>query len=135
MIDTSVLCAGVSSTYKVQIPQINTGMMRYYLVEYAFKLKHWKGRKVLFVGHNNSYSIYGNMAVQNKVVDYEIVFSYNNKEYGVFCEGKSLFTFNEANKPETEIEFSNIDELLGIDVQGKSLCEIITEVEVLHRNV
>lgn len=65
----------------------------------------------------------------------EIVFSYNNKEYGVFCEGKSLFTFNEANKPETEIEFSNIDELLGTDVQGKSLCEIITEVEVLHRNV
>lgn len=52
----------------------------------------------------------------------EIVFSYNNKEYGVFCEGKSLFTFNEANKPETEIEFSNIDELLGTDVQGKSLC-------------
>ena len=42
---------------------------------------------------------------------------------------------NFRNYKETEIEFSNIDELLGTDVQGKSLCEIITEVEVLHRNV
>lgn len=65
----------------------------------------------------------------------EIEFIYQGTEYGVFCEGKNLFTFNEAHKPETEIEFSDIDELLDVDVQGVSLSEIITEVEVTWRNI
>lgn len=65
----------------------------------------------------------------------EIEFCYNNIEYGVFFEGNNLFIFTEANKPETEIEFCNIDELLDIEVQGISLREIITEVDVTWRNV
>lgn len=64
----------------------------------------------------------------------EIEFAYNNKEYGVFYDGER-YTFNEANKPETEIEFCSVDELLDVDVQGVPLREIITEVEVTWRNI
>ena len=67
----------------------------------------------------------------------KIIFANTNRivSDGVFCEGKNLFTFNEAHKPETEIECSDIDELLDVDVQGVSLSEIITEVEVTWRNI
>ena len=64
----------------------------------------------------------------------EIEFAYNNKEYGVFYDGER-YTFNEANKAETEIEFCSVDELLDVDVQGVPLREIITEVEVTWRNI
>ena len=43
---------------------------------------------------------------------WKIIFANTNRTVsdGVFCEGKNLFTFNEAHKPETEIECSDIDE-------------------------
>lgn len=65
----------------------------------------------------------------------EIEFAYNNKKYGVFYDGEGIYSFNEANNPETELEFCSIDELLDVDVQGEPLRGIITEVEVTWRNI
>lgn len=67
----------------------------------------------------------------------EAVFEWNGIEYGAFFEGEGdkSFFICEAYKDEKGMHFKSIDELLDFEVQGQSLKDIITRVNVIHRNV
>lgn len=67
----------------------------------------------------------------------EIQFCWNDVYYCAFREGEGedIFSFSEAYKPETELLFHNVDDLLNTDIQGQKLRDIVTQVEVCWRNL
>lgn len=65
----------------------------------------------------------------------EIEIYWNDIHYSIFHEKDNLYTFLEADKLETEVGFNSIDELLEFAIQGQPLKDIVTEVEILHRNI
>lgn len=67
----------------------------------------------------------------------EIEFRWNGVDYGVFHEGvgDKSFLLCESYKKDTDAYFHSADELLDFVIQGKKLREIITNIEVLWRNL
>lgn len=67
----------------------------------------------------------------------EIEFRWNGVDYGAFHEGvgDKSFLLCESYKKNTDAYFHSADELLDFVIQGKKLREIITNIEVLWRNL
>lgn len=66
----------------------------------------------------------------------EIVFKLGGIEYGVFYTTQNGDEFSLCKLGKTdEQEFENIEDLLDCQIQGKSLRDIITQIEVCLRNV
>lgn len=67
----------------------------------------------------------------------EIVFEWQGAEYGVFyddSEGKENFSLCAKNE-NTEYNFSEFNDLIFCSIQGHQLNDIVTEVDVILRNV
>lgn len=67
----------------------------------------------------------------------EIVFEWQGAEYGVFyddSEGKEKFSLCAKNE-NTEYNFSEFNDLIFCSIQGHQLNDIVTEVDVILRNV
>lgn len=68
----------------------------------------------------------------------EIIIEWADIEYTILNEGENndRFSVCEANKPETEIIFNSVDELLECTLKaGKKLKDIITQAQVNWRNL
>lgn len=67
----------------------------------------------------------------------EIEFHYNGINYGVFYDKniKKAFYICKAGSEKKESYFETIDELLNYMIQEQPLRDIVTRVEVLHRNI
>lgn len=102
----------------------------------APEFKYYRGNnmKVTKLNSNNFDSIYDfkNALLYGK----EIVFNFGGIEYGVFytTQNGDEFSLCESGKID-EQKFENIEDLLDCQIQGKSLRDIITQIEVCLRNV
>ncbi len=68
----------------------------------------------------------------------EIVIKWNNVEYSIECENNTMSDFSicEANRPETEVHFKSVDELLNSKLNSDIyLKDIITKAEINWRNI
>ena len=65
----------------------------------------------------------------------EIMFCYKRVDYSAFRESDNLYTVLESGKLDTIIHYESEFEVLDFIIQNKPLKEIITQVEVLHRNI
>ena len=68
----------------------------------------------------------------------EIVIKWNNVEYSIECENNTFSDFSicEANRPETEVHFKSVDELLNSKLNSDIyLKDIITKAEINWRNI
>lgn len=68
----------------------------------------------------------------------EIVIKWNNVEYSIECENNTMrdFSICEANRPETEVHFKSVDELLNSKLNSDIyLKDIITKAEINWRNI
>ena len=68
----------------------------------------------------------------------EIVIKWDGIEYSIEYENDSMndFSICEADKPETEIHFKSINELLNSKLNSSTcLKDVITEAEITWRNI
>ena len=68
----------------------------------------------------------------------EIVIKWNNVEYSIEYENNTMSDFSicEANRPETEVYFKSVDELLNSKLNSDIyLKDIITKAEINWRNI
>lgn len=68
----------------------------------------------------------------------EIVIKWNNVEYSIEYENNTMSDFSicEANRPETEVHFKSVDELLNSKLNSDIyLKDIITKAEINWRNI
>lgn len=65
----------------------------------------------------------------------EIEFCWKGVYYGAFHEEDNVYSVNESDKPETEVVFNSVNELMDFVIQGQPLKDIITRVEVCWRNI
>lgn len=63
------------------------------------------------------------------------MFCYNGVDYSAFCEDDNLYTILESGKLDTIVHYESEIEVLDFVIQNKLLKDVITQVEVLHRNI
>lgn len=66
----------------------------------------------------------------------EILFKWNDIEYGIFYIGNDEDEFSICVKgTDNEKIFNKLDDLLNCEIQGQLLKDIVTQVDILLRNV